>query len=401
MKILQINAVYGSGSTGVIVHDIEQMCECNGIKCFIASPDPNVKNALRGYSIGNYFDHKLHALLSRVNGRQAYFSRFPTYRLCRYIEKIGPDIVHIHNVHSNYIHFNKLLKYLAAMNIKTVITLHDCWPYTGGCFHYTAVGCNGWLRGCGNCPQKHQGTMAYFGDYSDKILSDRKKYIMAIPRLVICGVSEWISEECKKSVLSNSRIVTIHNGIDLNVFKPTPIPERSIILKKIQSIVNGRRVILAPASKWMLQVNKTVLEYFSTHMRSDELLLVYGCRKEKLVEGENILSVGYMQSREEMAALYTLADVLVNCTREDSLSLVNIECQACGTPVVTFNATAPKETVDNINSFSVEVGDSRALYEMAEYVIRNKTSFNCREFISQRFEVHSNYHKYIELYESI
>ena len=106
MRILQINAVYGHGSTGTIVRDIEQLCVHRGIECFVASPDPMVKKAENGYLIGNTFDHKLHALLCRISGKQAYFSHFPTWNLCRYISRIKPDVVHLHNLHSNFIQLN-------------------------------------------------------------------------------------------------------------------------------------------------------------------------------------------------------------------------------------------------------------------------------------------------------
>ena len=69
MKVLQINAVYGHGSTGTIVRDIEYLCVQSGIECYVASPDLKVREAKRGYVIGNTLDHKLHALLSRIYGK--------------------------------------------------------------------------------------------------------------------------------------------------------------------------------------------------------------------------------------------------------------------------------------------------------------------------------------------
>ena len=58
MKVLQINAVYGQGSTGTIVRDIENLCEQSGIECYVASPDKRVIEAKSGYVIGNVIDHK-------------------------------------------------------------------------------------------------------------------------------------------------------------------------------------------------------------------------------------------------------------------------------------------------------------------------------------------------------
>ena len=177
MRVLQINAVYGAGSTGVIVEDIHKLSLSKGIESFVAysSSQYAQSDIVNGYKIGNTFGKKIHALLCRINGEQGYFSKFSTLKLIKHIKEINPDIVQLHNLHSNYINLNMLLSFLAKDNIKTIVTLHDCWFYTGGCFHYTAVGCDKWKSGCGNCPKKRKDTPAYLFDRSAKILKDRKK----------------------------------------------------------------------------------------------------------------------------------------------------------------------------------------------------------------------------------
>ena len=394
MKAFQINAVYGHGSTGVITRDIEQLCESSGIECYVASPDPKVRNAKRGFLIGNALDHKLHALLSRINGKQAYFSRWATRRLLRFIDEIEPDVVHLHNLHSNYIHLNMLLQYLAKKDIRTIVTLHDCWFYTGGCFHYTAAGCMRWLEGCGHCPKKRQDTPAYLWDCSASILADRKKYLLAIPRLTVIGVSEWISNEAKRTFFADTPVVTIRNGVDLDVFKPT-----SSDLRK-QLGLEEKYIILGPASKWLQPVNKSVLTYFSEHMQPDEVLLLFGATDCSMPMPENVRLYGYTKNREELAALYACADVFVNTTREDSLSLINVEAQACGTPVVTFDATGPKETVDGIISLSVVVGDEKKLYSAVQTIKYSMQAHSCMQFVQDSYEMMGNYQKYIKLYKS-
>ena len=398
MIVLQINAVYGHGSTGVITRDIEQLCESSGIECYVASPDPKVRDAKRGFLIGNVLDHKLHALFCRIAGKQAYFSRLATKRLLFYMDEVKPDIVHLHNLHSNYIHLNMLLQYLAKKDIRTIVTLHDCWFYTGGCFHYTAARCMRWLEGCGNCPKKRQDTPAYLWDCSASILADRKKYLLAIPRLTVTGVSEWISNEAKRTFFADTPVVTIRNGVDLDVFKPTPSDFRSRLG------LEDRYIILGPASKWLQSMNKSVLNYFSEHMQADEVLLLFGATDCSIPMPENVRLYGYTKDREELAALYTCADVFVNTTREDSLSLINVEAQACGTPVVTFDETGPKETVDGECGYAVHVGDSELLYETVKSVrMQGKESFGefCGVMVAKDYEKELNYSKYISLYNEI
>lgn len=404
MKVLQINAAYGVGSTGMIVRDIESLCERAGIESYVASPDKRVLEAKHGYVIGNVIDHKIHGLLSRIHGKQAYFSHIPTKLFLRWMDKIKPDIVHLHNLHSNYIHLNMLLHYLAEKDINTIITLHDCWFYTGGCFHYTTVGCNKWLEDCRNCPKQKQDTPSIFTKRSAQVLADRKKYLLAIPHLYITGVSEWMSHEPSKTFLKDVPNYVIPNGIDMDVFKPTVSDIRSRLNLK------GKYVIMGPASKWLLPVNKNILIRFTQLMQANEVLLLFGVWSDNqlsylsslnLPKGK-VYTYGYTKDLRELASLYTMADVFVNVSREDSLSLINVEAQACGTPVVTFDQTGPKETVDNINSFSVPVGDFERLYETIREVHRNmdkETSKKCRLFVRNRFDMHDKYQLYIELYK--
>lgn len=397
MVVLQINAVYGHGSTGVITRDIEQLCESSGIECYVASPDPKVRDAKRGFLIGNVLDHKLHALFCRVAGKQAYFSRLATKRLLFYMDEIKPDIVHLHNLHSNYIHLNMLLQYLAKKDIRTVVTLHDCWFFTGGCFHYASVGCTKWQSKCEHCIKQRQDTPAYLYDASTKIQNDRLKYFSAIPRLTFVGASKWVASELSKSRIKEcGKITYIHNGFDLNVFSP-----RTSDLKQRLNLTD-KFVVLGPASKWLQPINKETLDYFTKQLPVDCTLLLFGGNDKLDNLPDNVKLYGYVHNREELAELYSMADVMVNCSREDTLSSLNLEAQACGTPVVTYDATGSKETVDGVCGFAVRTGDYKQLYESVLSVRANgKDLFSeqCRGFIVENFEKRNNYHKYISLYK--
>lgn len=398
MKVLLINAVYGQGSTGIIVQDIESMCEQSGIECYIASPDPKVRKAKRGYVIGNTLDHKLHAALSRIHGKQAYFSRLPTMHFLKWMDDIKPDIVHLHNLHSNYINLNMLLEYIAEKDIRTIITLHDCWFYTGGCFHYASASCYGWLEKCSICPKGKKDPKALFSKRTAQILEDRKNKLLDIPNLIITGVSDWISNEAKKTFLNKRKIITIHNGVDISVFKPMPSDMR----KKFK--LEDKYVILGPASKWLQPINKDVLSQFSKLMQPDEVLFLFGAYQKSDILPSNVITYGIIKNRVELAELYTMANVFANATREDSLSLINLEAQACGTPVATFNATGPKETVDEYNSLSAMVGNAVDLYTKIQIIRKyttKDTATACIKFIKEKFEKNNNYSKFISVYRHI
>lgn len=401
MKVMQINAVYGVGSTGVIVEDLHNLALENGIESYVSysttnrSPD-EIKN---GYVIGKNLGKKIHAVLSRVGGKQAYFSSLATKKLIKHIEKVKPDIIQFHNLHSNYVNLNMLLKYLSTTNIKVILTMHDCWFYTGGCFHYTANGCYKWLDACGNCPKKMQDTPAYLKDNSAKILSDRKKYLGKIKNLYVVGVSQWIASEAERTFLKGKNITTIHNGVDTGFFVPTPSDFRK------KHNLEDKFLILAPANKWLKSINKETFDTVSNNLPSDCVIVMLGCTEsQKKGLPSNVLALDYIKDRDELRKVYSACDVFANCTREDTFPLINLEVQACGTPVITYKNTGTQETVDNKCGFCVENDDAKGFLDAilsVKEIGKTKVTEDCIGRIKQYFDRDKNYMEYINLYNDI
>ncbi|MEE0839713.1 MAG: glycosyltransferase [Acutalibacteraceae bacterium] len=400
MKILQINTVYGYGSTGVILKDIHELCAVNNIESFVAYslsnlPDNEIKN---GYKIGGAFGKKLHAAFCRINGMQGYFSRFSTWRFIRYIDKINPEIVQLHNLHSNYIHLNMLLKYLAKKDIKTIVTLHDCWFYTGGCFHYTTAGCDKWLESCGECPKNKRGAKALLFDRSSKILRDRKKYFGAIKNLTIVGVSKWITDEALKTVFKDKKAVAIHNGVDTDFFRPVDSD-----LRKRYGLEN-KFIILGPYGKWTSRYNREIFNSVVNSLKDDEVLVLVGCRDKNIISHEKVIVLPFVTDRNQLREIYSSADVFVNPTNEESLSLINVEAQSCGTPVITHLNTGVRETVDGICGFAVENGNTQAIIKQIALIKEKGKSYfteDCRRWVKENFNRDENYNKYISLYYEV
>lgn len=397
MKVIQINACYGYGSTGIIVRDLQDICIHNGIDCVVAFSQSK-GDVKKGYKIGNALSNKLHALLSRIKGEQGYFSIVSTIHFLHFLNRYNPDIIHLHNLHANYINLPLLLQYAAKRKIAVIVTFHDCWFYTGGCFHYTSVGCDKWLKGCDHCPLRYQQTKGYLCDGAAKILSDRKKLFGRIETLVGVGVSNWITQEASKNVFKNATCLTIYNGIDMLFFHPV----KSDFRKRHELV--GKKIILAPANKWFLEINRETFEYFALHL-TDDMRMIFigtGCDKSRLTD--KMIDMGFVSSREIIRELYSVADVMVNCSREESLSLLNIEVQACGTPVVTYSNTGVKETVDGKCGFAVENGNPEELWKTAItmlYKDRKHLTKDCISWVKHTFDKNQNYMKYIELYNSI
>jgi putative colanic acid biosynthesis glycosyltransferase len=396
MKVLHINAIYGYLSTGTIVKDIHELCVLKGIESSVACSKifPGFETSGVYLIKNNILERKFHALMSRVTGKQGYYSSFATRCFLKHIQAMQPDIVHLHNLHSNFICLPVLMNYLNSHNIKTIITLHDCWFYTGGCTHYTNQKCYKWRESCGKCIDNH---IKIF-DSSHSVLLDRISFFQGRNNITVIGVSEWIKNESINNVFRGCANYTIYNGIDLSVFHPSP----SYLRKQLR--LEEKFVILGPATKWLDSSRKHYLKEFASRLKENEVLLLFGCDEDNIKVPKGVQLYGFTHNREELAQLYSMADVFANCSYEESLSLINVECQACGTPVVTFDNTGMSETVDGISGLRVQSGDYGELLNSCREIVSldNEELKNIRiSFIKKRFDKSSNYKKLIEIYTSI
>ena len=338
MKIVQINAVYHFSSTGRTTEDMHLFLKSKGVESYVFcinvnQPDEGV------YSMGNWIDHKAHAFLSRLIGLRAYFSNCATIRLIRRLKKIQPDIVVLRNLHTNFISFPKIMSYLAKNNIKTIWVLHDCWAYTGGCTHYTVRNCFKWQMECKQCPWKG-GDSSYFFDWSKKVFSDRKRYFGNLSDLSVVGVSDWVANEARKSFLSQyaKRILRIYNWVDLDVFYPRPVAE----LMQKHSITNKDFLVLGVSQIWTENKGLSLFLEIANHFHQIKVLMI-GALNATLPS--NVIHVDAIDNTDLMAQYYSLADVFLNFSKQETFGKVAAEALACGTPVVANNNTAIPEVV--------------------------------------------------------
>lgn len=395
MKVLQINAVYGFKSTGIIAKDIEKLLINNGHEAYIAYQTA-IEPPQNSFKVGNTLDYKIHAIYARVFGRQAYASKLATKGLIKYIKTISPDIVHFHNLHSNYISFNMLCDYLAKSKIPVVITMHDCWFFTGKCTHYAAVKCDKWQTTCGACPQNKTEQPSLFFDCTSKVLKDKTEHLNKLHNLTLVGCSNWIANEAKKSLLKNADITVAYNGVDTLVFTPheSNFKEKYNLKKDF--------TILGFANKWCLDINKDAVEKIIQQNKDSDILIV-GCSNEQqksFKQYENVTCVGYVNDRQELADIYASSDVFVNLTHADTLPTVNMESICCGTPVITYNCCGSPELVDEDSGFVVKENDVKNLLLKINHIKDSPLVFDIKEK-QQKFDKNTCYDKYLNIYNML
>ncbi len=395
MRILQINSVYGIKSTGRIAYDLVEIQKENGIEGFAACSSTDIKSDnVFSMSRGPLWD-KLNILKTRLFGRHGFYNRAETKKLCSFMDKIKPEIIHLHNIHGHYVNIKMLFEYINKHHISVVWTLHDCWAFTGHCPHFDYAGCDKWKTGCHHCPLKKGYPVSWFFDRSKRNYRDKKRIFTSVEKMHIVTPSKWLADLTKESFLGKYPVSVIHNGINTDSFKFTP----SDLRKELS--LEGKFVILGIVSNLNSTKGGQYFLELSKMLREDEHILLVSLEEDYEKLPSNITAVGRTENAEELAKYYSLSDVFVNPTLQDTFSMINVEALACSTPVVTFRTGGCTESLNENCGFVAEKGKVTSLYEGITQVRNNKIKReNCRDR-GIEFSRDNKFLQYIDIYNKV
>lgn len=399
MKILQINAVYGFGSTGRNVAELHNYLKQKNVQSYVAYGEKKCEDNDEVFYVGNEVDHKIHGIFSRLFGKQAYFSRRATKRLCKRIDDIAPDVVHLHNVHANYLNFPILMKHLRKNNIPVMLNLHDCWFFTGKCCHYVGASCTKWQQVCDSCPLLKSNNTSWFFDTSKKVFLDKKE-LYASMKIGVIGVSDWIVSEARKSILKDSLFLKrIYNWVDTAKFRP----KDSAFFYEKYGVEKDKKIILAVSQGW--SESKGLSDLIKVAKRfSDCKVVLVGKPPQSENLPQNMILIPFVSDIENLVEIYSSADVFVNPSRMETFGKVTAEAMACGTPIVVYENTGNKE----LASFGVgELAknlNSDDLCDKIGLIMKNGKDFyrdNCVKSANERFEMNYQLEEYLKAYKQL
>lgn len=400
MKVVQINAVFQYSSTGRTSMEMHQSLKKRGIESFVFCTNHSIPED-GVFFIGSKLDHKLHAIGSRLFGRQGYFSHGATRKLISRLDEIVPDVVILRNLHANYINVPMLLSYLADKNIATIDVLHDCWSYTGHCCHYTEAGCDKWRTECDHCPILHKYNKSLFFDNSKSNFQMKMKKFGRINKLAVIGVSKWIANEVKQSpVFADAKVIKhIYNWINLEVF----YPRDTTALRERLGLKVDDFVVLGVSQKWSDYKGLGHFKSIATKMTDTKFVMVGGM-PEGVQLPSNIISVPPTGSADELAQFYSLGDVFLNFSIQETFGKVTAEALSCGTPLIVNNATANPELCGDGCGFVIDNNNEEQMIEAINTIKKDGKSFyseKCTSFARQNFEKENNINLYVELFNEL
>lgn len=397
-KILQINTTLNYGSTGRIVENIGLLSNQEGFETYVIHGPRFINpSQLKSFCTENLIDEKIHGFKSLFFDAHGLGSRTATKNVIKKIDLIKPDIIHLHNIHGYYINYPILFQYLKSINIPIIWTLHDCWSFTGHCAHFDAVGCNKWQERCEKCPNINAYPKSLIDCSTRNYILKKESFLDC--NLTLVTVSEWLASLVRKSFLKDYQIKTIHNGVDLNVFKvfSTNIREKLKISENF--------LILCVASPWTKMKGFEDIIELSRLIDSNTKILVLGVSNtQKKVLPSNIIGIERTDNVQQLAELYNAADLFFNPTYEDNFPTTNLEALACGTPVVTYKTGGSPEAITKETGFVVEQGDYKALIDIINLVkSKGKEYYNyeCRVRAMEFFNKDNCFDKYVQMYKEL
>ncbi len=334
-------------------------------------------------------------VIRKISKNSVSASRISTLRLIRIIKKYSPDIVHLHTIHHDYLNFDLLFKYLIRKKIKIVYTLHDMWPFTGGCYYYSNIDCDKFLSGCKNCSNNNVVTMDSPAKHSEKMLQKKMKAFQSCDKISFVAVSDWVRQEALKTFLKDYPLCTVWNAVPCNIENDFPFKKDDTPFR-----------IIGVAASWTERKGINRFLRLAEILGNDyEIVLVGDVHPEiKKNAPSNMCFVGRILDQEKLFRLYEGCDLHVSLSYEETFGMTFVEAALAGIKSVGFDCTAISQVVPKVHGFLVDF----SVEAVAEKV---QSLLDCRERcrltdeekkeIREIFSVENMCNGYLSVYENL
>lgn len=405
MKILFISSSAQGGSIGSILKVLKEGYESKGhiVRICYGYYKDTINDDVY-FPFCSKLEFKKAALLTRVLGKEGFYSKQSTKRLFAEIERFKPDIVHLTNVHAYYMNEYDVFSYLKRHNIPTVYSMFDAYSFTGKCpFPFD---CRKYLNNCGECNQLKEYPKSLFFDRSSFLLKEKEKVYSGFDNLVFVGGIGIINQAKESRLLKDKSVCLIDEPQDLDKLY---FPRDTTELKKKLGIPQDNKIILAAVELEAGTARKAGYLFIDLYEKMKDIpgysFVYVGFNTKKYGDPEGMIKIPYINSPDEFATYLSLGDVLFFTSMADTTSCTVIDALACGTPIIGFD-------IDGINCFNISdkrvmnvapVGDVDYVKTIVEKLPRKNDDIikRCRDSVYERFNVKAIVNKYLDLYQSL
>ncbi|CAK7052007.1 MAG: D-inositol-3-phosphate glycosyltransferase [Desulfovibrio sp.] len=412
MKIIHANTHANQGGAAVAatrLHTALLQADVHSRLAVLNSPGETSNSFLLGGKLSRRIirpavelaESKLLSLAYRrpVNAAITTFSLTPSLNHAR-LNAAPKDILHLHWVNGGFLSPYSLERLRGPL----VWTMHDAFPFTGGC-HFTSTGCGRYTERCGKCPELCSAREV---DLSRLHWLWKRRAIKKTKPVIVSPCREYADRAKRSGMLHDCRIEVIPNGLDINVFRPIPKNEA----REILGLPPDGNVLLFGAVNAASDTNKGF----------DLLLAGLDCLRQKNVSfhaaifgaragGEafpiEAYNLGVLHDEVSLRLAYSAADIFICPSRQENLPNTVMEAMACGTPVVGFAVGGiPDMVEDGVSGFLATPHNPQDLARTIGELLtdasrRQRMGEAAREKIKREFSLSVVAQQYIELYRSI
>ncbi len=410
MKILHLVTYANHGGAGIAARRLHETLLASGVESQILCADLCDETIIQINPFRKYgsFPTKLYNYLRSINtitalkqkickSIQYSYNGRNNFALVRAIEVSNPDVIHLHWINDGFLNLNQLAKF----NKPIVWSCHDMWAFTGGC-HYNG-NCPKWKTGCYDC---HLISDITSSDVSHKQFVIKKESICAIAKLHMVGLSTWMYNSIKESLICQGVPVSyIPNTIDKDTFSIVS----KVKARKELGIDNANPLVLFGAMN--LTDERKGLKYLIDALSIIEkemnlnVIAVGNITDHSalLLPNLNIRLWGKAANKEELCQLYSAANVVVLPSIQENLSNMVIESLLCGTPVAGFNIGGNSDMIHHKdNGFLSDSISGEGLAKAISWILDNHINpVHCRETILEKFNNDITLNKYLMLYKNM
>ncbi len=319
------------------------------------------------------------------------------------ITRLKPDLINLHWIRNSHLR----IETLAKLGRPLIWTLHDMWPFTGGC-HYDQ-NCGRYVESCGACPLLKSNKNFDLSRW----IWQRKSQAWKNVDLTIVTPSEWLAKcASSSSLFKNLRIEVIPNGLDLQRYKPI---NRQIV-RSLLNLPQNKHLVLFGAIKATSDrrkgfhlLNPALQRLCQSGWQNQIELIVIGASEsdDQVDLGFKTHYLGKLSDDISLAQVYAAADIFVAPSLQDNLPNTVVEAIACGTPCAAFKIGGMPEIIEHQqNGYLAQPFEEEDLARGIAWVLENKERHQklgdrARAKAEQEFTQEIQARRYESLYNEI
>ena len=410
MKNIAIINNGDAGSTGNIAKNLQKLLSTQGYTCIFCYGRGESGNNFDTYRIDSEFELRFHAFLTRITGRQGFYSNRATSKLFKLFKSRRIDTIYVVCIHGYYVNEKRLYKFAVDNHIRLIHIMIDEYAFTGKCAYRN--NCKRYLLGCGHCPHQKEYPASQLIDGSSAVFNMKKKAYSKLDNAIFVG-PQFVVDQAKASPLfcenKNVKLGILDEAIDMDIY----YPRDTKTLRESLCINTGKIIISCVVPYYGGQNERKGGRFFielARRFESDSrfVFVHVGYRNNNPEDlPRNYIPIGFLKDQDLLAEYFSLGDLFVFPSMLDTMPNACLDALACGTPLLCFDISGMPYIANNEVGTFVEAENVDRLCEVVNKTLPKTDEMikKCREYALSRYDSKKYNEKLIELgnnnYDSI